>query len=148
LRDPVKLKIKRLRPDAVLPAYQTPLAAGMDLCACGAPVTIPPMGHAVIPTGIAIELPKGYGAFLFARSGLAIRSGIKPRNGVGVVDADYRGEIRVGLENLSGIAFRVEPGDRIAQMVILRVEEAEIVECEDLSDTERGEGGFGSTGKK
>ena len=144
----MKLKIKRLSPDAILPARQTPLAAGMDLYACGSPVTIPPMGHAVIPTGIAIELPEGYGAFLFARSGLAIKSGVKPRNGVGVVDADYRGEIRVGLENLSGVAFRVEPGDRIAQMVILRVDEAEIEEVEELSDTARGGGGFGSTGKK
>ena len=144
----MKLKIKRLSPDAILPARQTPLAAGMDLYACGSPVTIPLMGHAVIPTGIAIELPEGYGAFLFARSGLAIKSGVKPRNGVGVVDADYRGEIRVGLENLSGVAFRVEPGDRIAQMVILRVEEAEIEEVEELSDTARGGGGFGSTGKK
>lgn len=144
----MKLKIKRLTPDAILPAYQTPLAAGMDLYAAGRPVTIPPMGHATVSTGIAVELPKGYGAFLFARSGLAIKSGVKPRNGVGVVDADYRGEIRIGLENLSGIAYRVEPGDRIAQMVILKVEEAEIEECEELSETDRGEGGFGSTGKK
>ena len=144
----MKLKVKKLSPDAVLPVRQTPLAAGMDLFACTSPVVIPPMGYAVIPTGIAVELPKGYGAFIFARSGLAVKSGIRPRNCVGVVDADYRGEIKVGLENLSGVSFRVEPGDRIAQMVILKVEEAEIVECGELSETERGEGGFGSTGKK
>lgn len=144
----MKLKIKKLAPDAILPSRQTPFSAGMDLYAAGPAVTIPPMGHAVISTGIAVELPEGYGAFLFARSGLAVKSGVKPRNGVGVVDADYRGEIKVGLENLSGVAYRVEPGERIAQMVILRVEEAEIVECDELSESDRGAGGFGSTGRK
>lgn len=144
----MELKIKRLNPDAVLPAYQTAGAAGMDLCACvPAPLKIPTRGYVVVPTGIAIAVPEGYAAFVFARSGLAIKSGITLRNSVGVIDCDYRGEILVGLQNQSDLPYEIKPGERIAQMVLMPAPQAKIVECDSLDDTARGEGGFGSTGK-
>ena len=143
------LKIKRLREDAVTPKRATAGSAGMDLYACvEGPVTIEPHKIAVIPTGFAIELESpAYVAYIFARSGLAIKSGIAPANCVGVVDSDYRGEVKVGLINQTDEAFTVMPGDRIAQMVISRVELPETVECDELGGTVRGDGGFGSTGK-
>ena len=111
------------------------------------PLVVPARGSAVVPTGIAIAVPEGYGAFIFARSGLGIKHGIAPRNCVGVIDSDYRGEICVGLMNNSDADYVIQPNDRIAQMAIMPVMPAEYVLSEELSETERGTGGFGSTGK-
>lgn len=143
-----EIKIKKLRKNAVVPKIATAGSAAADLYACvDDSVVIPAGGNAVIPTGIAAAVPEGYGAFIFARSGLGIKHGIVPRNCVGVIDSDYRGEICVGLANLSDKEYTVLPGDRIAQMAIMPVMPAEYVLCDELSDTERGKGGFGSTGK-
>lgn len=144
------LKVKKLRPDAKLPKRATEGSAGMDLYACiDAPVEILPHQRALIPTGIAIALDSPRcAAFIYARSGLAIKSGVAPANCVGVVDSDYRGEVCVGLLNSSDEPVTVEPFERIAQMVIAPVELPVIEEVDDLDETERGKGGFGSTGKK
>lgn len=140
--------MKRLSERASLPVYQTEHSAGMDLAArIDEAVVVPPHGRAVIPTGIAIALPEGYEAQVRGRSGLAAKFGVMPANGVGTIDADYRGEIGVILLNTSTEAFTVEPDMRIAQLVIARYERAEWVEVNDLEETERGAGGFGSTGK-
>jgi len=142
------IRVKKLRQDAVLPARGTADAAGADLRACmDGPVTVRPGETAFIGTGIAAEIPSGWGGFVFARSGLASKQGLAPANKVGVIDADYRGEIKVALHNHSASPVTVEPGDRIAQLVILPVLMADYVEAEELCCTQRGEGGFGSTGK-
>lgn len=145
-----KLKIKKLRENAVIPARATDGSAGADLYACiDAPVTIRPGELVKIPTGIAIELESShYAAFLFSRSGLGVKYGITLSNGVGVVDSDYRGEICVGLCNVSSEPYTIQPADRIAQMVIMPVVCPEFVLSDSLSDTERGSSGFGSTGNK
>lgn len=139
----------RIGKDIPAPYYASPGAAAMDLHACvDGEVTIPPRGRAVIPTGIAIALPDpGYVALIFARSGLGIKHGIAPANCVGVIDSDYRGEVKVGLQNSSEEPYTVRPGDRIAQLAVLPVFQAELVWTEDLDETDRGAGGFGSTGK-
>ena len=144
-----ELKIRRLNPNAVLPAYQTEGSAAMDLRAClDVPVTLGAGERKLIPTGLAIELPNAeYVAILCARSGLAFKSGIALANGIGVIDSDYRGEIGVALLNQSGADYTVRPGDRIAQLMILPVAIAKITEVAALGETERGAGGFGSTGK-
>lgn len=144
------LKIKKLHPDAVLPRRATAGSAGMDLYACmKEPVTVQPHECVKFPTGLAIALPSaGYGAFIFARSGLAVKHGLSPANGVGVIDSDYRGEILVGLVNQFEEPYTVEPFERIAQMVILPVCLPEIEETDVLGDTERSDGGFGSSGRK
>lgn len=144
------LKIKKLRDDAVIPKRATYGSAGMDLYACiDAPVTVNPHECVKFPTGIAIALPSAeYGAFIFARSGLSVNHGLAPANCVGVVDSDYRGEIMVGLVNQFEAPYTVEPGERIAQMVIMPVSLPEIEECDTLDDTVRGDGGFGHSGKK
>ena len=131
------------------PYYASPGAAAMDLHACvDGEVTIPPRGRAVIPTGIAIALPDpGYVALIFARSGLGIKHGIAPANCVGVIDSDYRGEVKVGLQNSSEEPYTVRPGDRIAQLAVLPVFQAELVWTDNLDETARGSGGFGSTGQ-
>lgn len=143
------MKIKRLR-GAALPEYATSGSAAMDLrSAADGPVTLAPGGRALIPTGVAIELPSAdCAAFVFARSGLAVKSGITLSNAVGVIDSDYRGEICVGLVNLSDKEYTIAPGERIAQLAVMPVIRPEIAEAAELSDTERGAGGFGSTGKK
>lgn len=143
------VKIKKLNENAVIPQRATDGSAGADLYACiTAPVTIAPGELAKIPTGIAIELSsKEYAAFLFARSGLGVKHGITLSNGVGVVDSDYRGEICVGLCNVSNEAYTIQPNERIAQMVIMPVVCAVFEESDTLGDTQRGEGGFGSTGR-
>lgn len=139
--------INRSRFDS--PSYATPLSAGMDLKAdLGEPVVLRPLERAMIPTGIYIALPEGYEAQVRPRSGLAAKKGISVLNSPGTVDADYRGEVRVILVNLSNEPFTVMPGERIAQMVVSRHERVEWEEVEVLPDTERGEGGFGSTGTK
>lgn len=143
------LKIKKLRNSAQIPTRATEGSAGMDLYACiDAPVTITPQELAVIPTGIAIALEsRELAAFIFARSGLGVKHGISLSNGVGVIDSDYRGEICVGLCNLSSSPYTVTPGERIAQLVIMPVAICDIDVVSDLDDTQRGSGGFGSTGR-
>ena len=144
------LKIKKLRENAKIPFRATPGSAGMDLYACiDSPVTVVPHEIAVIPTGIAIELESAdYVAYIFARSGLAIKHGVAPANCVGVIDSDYRGEVCVGLVNQTNQAYTVEPEERIAQMVISPVILPEIEVVDELGDTDRGAGGFGSTGTR
>ncbi len=142
------LKIKRLEHNKVLPEYKTEGAAGMDLSAAiEEPVVLKPLERTLIPTGIKIELEHGYEAQVRPRSGLSIKHGITLINCVGTVDEDYRGELCVPVVNLSNETYTIQPGERIAQMVIARVEQAKIEVVEELSDTERGVGGFGSTGK-
>ena len=142
-----EVEIKKLSEDAVLPAYQTEGAAGMDISAClTEDVILNPMERKLIPTGFAIAVPNGYAAYLYARSGLASKKGITLPNCVGVIDSDYRGEVKVALVNLSDEPFEIKNGDRIAQMVISPVIQAILVEKEELSETKRAGGGFGSTG--
>ncbi|WLD23958.1 dUTP diphosphatase [Flavobacterium dauae] len=132
-----------------LPSYETIASAGMDLRAnLSQPIVIEPMERSLIPTGLFMELPIGYEAQVRPRSGLALKKGITCLNSPGTIDADYRGEIGVILANLSKETFVVENGERIAQMVIAKHERAEWIEAEELSTTERGAGGFGSTGVK
>lgn len=132
-----------------LPAYATPLSAGMDLRAnLESPVTLNPLERKLIPTGLFIELPEGYEAQIRPRSGLALKKGITVLNSPGTIDADYRGEIGVILINLSNEPFVIESGERICQMVIAQHAVAQFVEVTELTSTERGEGGFGHTGKK
>ena len=145
----MKVQIKKLNPDAKLPVYGSPYAAGADLFACtDVDVTIEPHKTAMIPTGFAMELPEGYAGFIYARSGLASKKGLAPANKVGVVDCDYRGEVKVALHNHGETAQTVSRGERIAQLVIAPYVTAQFEEAEELSDTERGAGGFGSTGTK
>ncbi len=132
-----------------MPAYATELSAGVDLRASlEEPVTLNPMQRKLVPTGLFIELPAGYEAQIRPRSGLALKKGITVLNTPGTIDADYRGEICVILINLGEEPFVIENGERICQMVIAKHEVAEFIEVEELSDTERGAGGFGHTGKK
>ncbi len=143
----VALRLKRLSPLAVLPAYQSARAAGMDLAAAiELPILLEPGQIALVPCGFSMAIPPGFEAQVRPRSGLASRHGISLPNTPGTIDSDYRGEVKVPLINLSREAFRVEPGMRIAQMVIARVERAQIDVVEVLDDTDRGHGGFGSTG--
>ena len=132
-----------------LPRYATPLSAGMDVRAnIDEAVVLRPLERAMIPTGLSIQLPEGYEMQIRPRSGLAAKHGITVLNSPGTIDADYRGEIRVILVNLSNEEFRIEAGERIAQMVVARHEQVEWELAEELAESERGEGGFGSTGKK
>ena len=132
-----------------LPRYESAQAAGMDIrCRLDEPVTLQPMERRLIPTGLFIELPAGYEAQIRPRSGLALKRGLTVLNTPGTIDADYRGEVGVILINLSGEPQTIEPGERICQMVIARHETPEIVEVAELSDTERGAGGFGHSGRK
>jgi dUTP pyrophosphatase len=132
-----------------LPKYQTEQSAGMDLYAnLSQPVVLKSLERQLIPTGLKIELPQGYEAQIRPRSGLAIKNGITCLNSPGTIDADYRGEIGVILANLSSETFTINDGDRIAQMVIAKHEQLEWLEVESLNTTQRGEGGFGSSGKK
>ena len=143
-----EVKVKKLRETAKLPVYGTEFSAGADLCAClDAPVTLQPGETRLISIGIAMELPEGYAGLVYARSGLASKRGLAPANKVGVVDSDYRGEFFVPLHNHGSVPQTVEPGERIAQMIITPYLTASFVETDTLSDTVRGEGGFGSTGR-
>ena len=131
-----------------VPAYATPLSAGMDLrAALEAPVTLRPLERTLVPTGLFIALPAGYEAQVRPRSGLAAKHGITVLNTPGTIDADYRGEIKVILVNLSDTPFEIVPGERIAQLVVARHERVEWEETDSLDETERGSGGFGSTGR-
>lgn len=145
----MKLKIKRLTENARIPLRATPGSAGMDLyTVIDGPVTLGPHKNYAFPTGIAIELPSpDYVAYVFARSGLAMKYGVAPTNCVGVIDSDYRGEIIVNLMNHTETPQVINPGDRIAQLVISPVVIPETEETGELSETSRGAGGFGSTGK-
>ena len=142
------IPVKILREGAILPTYGSPEAAGADLYAClDALVTIEPGKTAFLPTGIAMEIPRGCAGLIYARSGLACKRGLAPANKVGVVDSDYRGEILVALHNHGSISQTVASGERIAQLVITPVLTPAYVPVQVLSDSERGIGGFGSTGK-
>ena len=143
------IKIKKLNENAIVPNRATTGSAGMDLCACmQAPITIAPRELVTVPTGIAIALPNsGCVALLFGRSGLGVKHGISLSNSVGVIDSDYRGEIKVGLCNLSDTSYTIQPNERIAQLVITPVLPMPVLQVDELDETVRGEGGFGSTGK-
>lgn len=144
----LNVKIKILRDGAVVPKIATAGSAAADLCACIAEsVTVKPGETALLPTGFAMAVPQGFAAFIFARSGLGIKHGIAPANCVGVIDSDYRGEVCVGLHNYSNEEYTVAPGERVAQMAIMPVAAASFVAAEELDETDRGAGGFGSTGK-
>lgn len=144
------LKIKKLDERAVVPQRATAGSAGLDLCAVlDMPLTLNGGDTAVIPTGLAIEIPsENYAAFVFARSGLSIKHGIGLLNSVGVIDSDYRGEIKVGVINQKRESYTITPGERIAQLVLMPVSNMPTEETAEISRTERGTGGFGSTGKK
>lgn len=142
------LKIYRMAHNKFVPEYKTEGAAGMDLCAAiEEPITLKPLERYLVPTGLKIELEHGYEAQIRPRSGLSIKHGISLINCVGTVDEDYRGEVCVGVVNLSNEEYTIQPDERIAQMIIARVEQAKIEVVTELSETARGEGGFGSTGK-
>ncbi len=143
------VKIKKLRENAIIPTYGSEFAAGADLYAClDESVTIDVGETKLIPTGIALSIPVGFAGLIYARSGLASKRGLAPANKVGVVDSDYRGEVMVALHNHGKEAQIIEAGERIAQMVIAPYIAANFILSDELDDTERGEGGFGSTGRK
>lgn len=145
----MNVSVKKLNDRAVLPAYGSEFAAGADLYAClDGDITIEPHATVLIPTGIALELPVSYAGLIYARSGLATKKGLAPANKVGVVDCDYRGEVKVALHNHSQTAQTVAAGERVAQLVITPYITAKFTEAEELSSTVRGAGGFGSTGSK
>lgn len=142
------IRVKKLKENAIMPTYGSSEAAGADLYACLAePVTIDPGESVFIPTGLAMELPRGYAGLIYARSGLACKRGLAPANKVGVVDSDYRGEFMIVLHNHGTVPQTVAHGERIAQLVITPVFTPGFVESAALSDTVRSGGGFGSTGK-
>ena len=145
----MELQVKKLRPDAILPTRGSAQAAGYDLYACfdGGEREIPPHTTVRIPTGLAVAIPDGYFAAVFARSGLATKEGLRPANCVGVCDSDYRGEYLIMLHNDTDSFRTIRNGDRIAQMVVLPYLAVTFTEVEELSETERGTGGFGSTGR-
>ncbi len=142
------VRVKKLSEGARLPERGSEFAAGADLRALlNAPLTIQPGGTAMLPTGLAFEIPEGYVGLIFARSSLGTKRGLAPANKVGVIDSDYRGEVKVCLHNHSSQPQVIEPDERVAQMVIVPFLPAQYEEAEELSDTVRGEGGFGSTGR-
>ncbi|MEG1426260.1 MAG: dUTP diphosphatase [Oscillospiraceae bacterium] len=142
------LKFVKLEEGAVIPARATAGSAGYDLSACmETPVTLAPGERAVFPTGLGVGLPENTAGLIFTRSGLGVKHGIHVTNGVGVIDWDYRGEIRVSLHNLSGEAYTVEPCERIAQLLLVPVSVPPVEQVDSLLETDRGAGGFGSTGK-
>ncbi len=144
----MEVRIKKLNPEAVAPTYGSVYSAGADLYACEKEdISIAPGETKLIHTGLSFEIPEGFGGFIYARSGLASKKGLAPANKVGVIDADYRGEVMVSLYNQSPVTQTVSPGERVAQMVIAPFLKAEFIEAEELSSTVRGTGGFGSTGK-
>ncbi len=147
--DKMTVQVKKLHPDAILPQYGSEFAAGADLYALteADSVTFAPGETKLIRTGIALAIPAGYAGFIYARSGIATKRGLAPANKVGVVDSDYRGEVMVSLHNHSGEAQTITRGERIAQMVIAPYLTAAFTETDELDDTERGAGGFGSTGR-
>ena len=144
---PPSLRVKALRENAALPAYGSDFAAGADLCACiEGPWAFQPGETRLVPTGLAVEVPAGYAGLIYARSGLAAKRGLAPANKVGVVDADYRGEVMVALHNHGAVPQEIAPGERIAQLVVAPFLPVQYEWAEELEDTVRGAGGFGSTG--
>lgn len=144
-----KVNVKKLKEEAIVPTYGTDFAAGADLYAClDEAVIIAPGETYLVKTGIAMEIPAGYAGLVYARSGLATKKGLAPANKVGVIDADYRGEIMVPLHNHSKVDAVIEPNERIAQMILTPFLTAQYTVVDELSDTDRGESGFGSTGRK
>lgn len=143
----MEVKVKKLNKNAILPAYQTEHAAAMDIHACiDEPMPVRPLERFMVPTGLAFEIPEGYEMQIRARSGLSIKHGITMVNGVGTIDADYRGELSILMVNLSQRAFVIEPDMRIAQLLVQKYEKISWQLTDKLSETDRGEGGFGSTG--
>ncbi|MCQ2477964.1 MAG: dUTP diphosphatase [Clostridia bacterium] len=144
-----KVKVKKLDKNAIIPTYGTNFSAGADLYAlCKDKIEIKPTETVMVHTGIAMEKPENYGSLVFARSGIATKRGLAPANKVGVIDSDYRGEIMVALHNHSTDIQFIENGERIAQMVIMPYFKDEFFECDELDDTARSSGGYGSTGTK
>ena len=142
------VKVKKLKPEAIIPVYATEGAAAFDINAgLDKAVIINPKSAENIGTGLSFEVPTGYVMLVFSRSGHGFKSGIRFVNCVGVIDSDYRGEVRVGLRNDGITPYIVQPGERVAQAMILPAQQVSLVECSELSDTTRGTGGFGSTGK-
>jgi dUTP pyrophosphatase len=145
---PPTLRVKALRENAILPAYGSAYAAGADFCACiDETWAFQPGETRLVPTGLAVEIPAGYAGLIYARSGLAAKRGLAPANKVGVVDADYRGEVMVALHNHSGAAQEIQPGERVAQLVVTPFLQVNYEWSNALEDTARGAGGFGSTGR-
>lgn len=145
----IRINFKKLNEKAITPTYGTPFSAGADLYACeGEEITINSGETKLIHTGIALEIPEGYVGLIYARSGIATKRGLAPSNKVGVIDSDYRGEIMVSILNHSKTPQTIADGERIAQLVITPYLAVEYTETDNLSDTVRGDGGFGSTGKK
>lgn len=143
----MNIDVKKLREDAILPEYQTAGAAGADIHACiDEPIVLQPLERRMIPTGLAMSIPEGFEVQIRARSGMSIKHGITMVNGIGTIDADYRGEVGALVINLSQEAFTVEPGMRIAQMVVARYETMGWNVVDELDETDRGEGGYGSSG--
>ena len=143
------IRVKKLKDNAILPTYGSVEAAGADLYAClDADLQIEPGASCFVPTGLAMEIPKGYAGLIYARSGLACKRDLAPANKVGVVDSDYRGEFMVVLHNHGSKVQTITHGERIAQLVVTPVLTPAFVECDDLTDTERAAGGFGSTGSR
>ena len=143
----MRVNIKKLDERATVPTYGTEFSAGADLYSIEA-VTVEPHKTVLVHTGLALEIPEGYAGLIFARSGLACKRGLAPANKVGVIDADYRGEIMVALHNHTEAPVSIDAGERVAQLAIMPFLKADFELCDELSDTVRGEGGFGSTGKK
>lgn len=143
------VKIVKLQKNAHIPTYGSTSAAGADLYACiEAPVSILPGQTVLIPTGLSMEIEEGFAGFIYARSGLATKRGLAPANKVGVIDSDYRGQVMVSLHNHTNVVQSVDPGERVAQIVFAPVYQASFCEVDTLQETERGTGGFGSTGTK
>ena len=143
------VKIKKIKPNAAIPTYGSMNAAGADLYACIDSALVIHSGETIlVPTGLSMELPEGYAGLIYARSGLASKKGLAPANKVGVIDSDYRGEVLVALHNHSLTEAAIEPGERIAQLVLARHEVIEWEEVAELAESGRGAGGFGSTGVK
>ncbi|MFI3141979.1 MAG: dUTP diphosphatase [Clostridia bacterium] len=143
------LKIKKLNPNAIMPTYGTQYAAGADLYACcDETMTVAPSETVFVKTGLSMQIPDGFVGLIYARSGLACKKGLAPANKVGVIDSDYRGEIMVAIHNHSKLTHEIETGERVAQIVIAPYVVANFIEADELDDTVRGEGGFGSTGSK
>ena len=144
----MQLKVKKLNENAIIPTYGTEFSAGADLYALpGESITVAPHSTVLVHTGLSMEIPEGYVGLIFARSGLATKKGLAPANKVGVIDADYRGEFMVALHNHTDQPKTVDGGERVAQLVIVPYLTASFVEVDDLTQTVRGEGGFGSTGR-
>lgn len=143
----ITVRIKTLREGARVPSYGSENASGADLYACvDAPVTVAPSETVMVPTGLSAQIPSGYGGFVFARSGLSVKKGLSPANKVGVIDSDYRGEIMIALHNHSAVPATIDPYERVAQLVFLQTPQADFFVSDELTDTARGAGGFGSTG--